>query len=314
MKGFKMKKIAYLISAISAGLYSSAAVADISVSGTGSIAYTDAGGNTSTTYGGGISFALSTTTDAGVSVTASSAISNDNDSVNSSSSSTGVTALTFGFANGSITVGGDVGVSDGVGLVGELAHYNDNQTSITNKPGIGDDEGDGIAVSTSVGDISIALQYVWDGNDGGDVDGATTTSQGGSLSMPVAGGTLTIASASDDVNGTNMTETAAKYVMAVGDGTLSLGLTGTDGDTAAKEGESMSAAYSTTMGGVAVGLGYTAHDANNKNAQQTDITLSSALGGGVSIFAEYSNVSGTVAAETASLSNNTVAIGTSVSF
>ena len=41
MKGFKMKKIAYLISAISAGLFSTAANADISVSGSGNFAYTD---------------------------------------------------------------------------------------------------------------------------------------------------------------------------------------------------------------------------------------------------------------------------------
>ena len=40
---------------------------------------------------------------------------------------------------------------------------------------------------------------------------------------------------------------------------------------------------------------------NSKTAQQTDITISSSLGGGASIFAEYSNVSGTVAAETATL-------------
>ena len=111
-----------------------------------------------------------------------------------------------------------------------------------------------------------------------------------------------------------MAETAVAYTMAGGDGSLSVGFTGTDGDTASQEGEAISVAYSTTMGGVAIGLGYTGHDANSTTAQQTDITLSSALGGGVSIFAEYSNVSGTVAAESAPLSNNTVAVGTSVSF
>ena len=162
--------------------------------------------------------------------------------------------------------------------------------------------------------MSLAVQYVWDGAGGGDVDGASTTSQGVSLSMPVGAGTLTIANASDDLGGTNMTETGVAYTMSVGGGSLSLGFTGTDGDTAAKEGEAVSVAYSTTMGGVAVGIGYTGHDANSTTAQQTDITLSSALGGGVSVFAEYSNVSGTVAAESATLSNNTVAIGTSVSF
>ena len=76
----------------------------------------------------------------------------------------------------------------------------------------------------------------------------------------------------------------------------------------------MSAAFSTTLGGASVGIGYTGHDVNSKTAQQTDITISSSLGGGASIFAEYSNVSGTVAAETSALSNNTLAVGTSVSF
>jgi hypothetical protein len=261
-----MKKIAYMIAALPLALFAKSASADISVSGTGSIAYTDAGGNTSTTYGGGVSFSMSTTTDAGVTVTGSSAISNDNDSVGSSSGSTGITALSFGFANGSITIGGDVGVADGVGKVGELAHYNDNQTSITNSVGIGDDEGDGIAASTTIGDMSLAVQYVWDGAGGGDVDGAATTSQGVSLSMPVGGGTLTVANASDDLGGTNMTETGVAYTMSVGGGSLSLGFTGTDGDTAAKEGEAVSVAYLTTMGGVAVGIGYTGHDANSKTA------------------------------------------------
>ena len=111
-----------------------------------------------------------------------------------------------------------------------------------------------------------------------------------------------------------MNETGVAYTMTMGGGTLSLGFTGTDGDTAAKEGEAISAAYTTTMGGVSVGVGYTGHDANSKTAQQTDITLSSSLGGGASVWAEYSNRSGTVAAETASTSQAVVAVGTSVSF
>ena len=310
-----MKKIAYLISAVSAGLFSSAANADISVSGSGSFAYTDAGGNTSTILGGGVSFGLSTTTDSGVTISASSGVSMDNDSVGNSSGSTGVTSLTFGFANGSITVGDDVGVADGVGRVGELVTWADtNQVSITNKPGLGDDEGSGVAASTSIGDMSLAIQYVWDGADGGDVDGASTTSQGASLSMPVGAGTLTIASASDDLSGTNMTETGAAYSMPVAGGTISLGFTGTSGDTAAKEGESMSAAYSTSMNGVSIGIGYSGHDANSKTASQTDITLSTSLGGGASLWAEFSSVSGTTQAETASLNQSVIAVGTSVSF
>ena len=303
-----------MIAALPLALFAKSASADISVSGSGSVAYTDAGGNTSTTMGGGVSFAMSTTTDGGVTISASSSTSNDDDSAGSASAVTGVTNLTFGFANGTITVGQDIGVADGVGKVGELAHYNDNQTGITNTTALGDDEGDGVSASTSIGDMTLGVVYVYDGAAAGNVDGATTTSQSISLSMPVGAGSLTVASASDDVAGVNMNEVGVAYTVAAAGGTLSLGFTGTDGDTAAGEGESISAAFSTTIGGASVGIGYTGHDVNSTTAQQTDITLSSALGGGASIFAEYSNVSGTVAAETATLSNNVLAVGTSVSF
>ena len=310
-----MKKIAYLISAISAALFSSAANADVSVSGSATFAYIDAGGNTSSVNGGGVSFGLSTTTDAGVTVSSGAAISLDSDSVGNSSAVTGATYISFGFANGSITVGDDVGISDGVGKVGELVVYADtNRTSITNEVTVGDDEGSGIAASTSIGDMTLSVQYVWDGADGGDVDGAATTSQGASLSMPVGAGSLTIASASNDISGTNMTETAAAYTLAAGGGTVSLGFTGTSCDVAANKGESFSVAYSTSMGGLDIGLGYTGHDANAKTAQTTDIVVSSSLGGGASLFAEYSNASGTVAAESSTVSNAVLAVGTSVSF
>jgi len=310
-----MKKIAYLISAISAALFSSAANADVSVSGSATFAYIDAGGNTSSVNGGGVSFGLSTTTDAGVTVSSGAGISLDSDSVGNSSAVTGSTYISFGFANGSITVGDDVGISNDVGKVGELVVYADtNRTSITNEVTVGDDEGSGIAASTSIGDMTLSVQYVWDGADGGDVDGAATTSQGASLSMPVGAGSLTIATASNDISGTNMTETAAAYTLAAGGGTVSLGFTGTSGDVAANKGESFSVAYSTSMGGLDIGLGYTGHDANAKTAQTTDIVVSSSLGGGASLFAEYSNASGTVAAESSSVSNAVLAVGTSISF
>lgn len=310
-----MKKIAYLISAISAALFSSAANADVSVSGSATFAYVDAGGNTSSVNGGGVSFGLSTTTDAGVTVSSGAGISLDSDSVGNSSAVTGSTYISFGFANGSITVGDDVGISDGVGKVGELVTYADiNRTSITNEVTVGDDEGSGIAASTSIGDMTLSVQYVWDGADGGDVDGAATTSQGASLSMPVGAGSLTIATASNDLSGVNMTETAAAYTLAAAGGTLSVGFTGTSGDTPANKGEAFSVAYSTSMGGLDIGLGYTGHDANSKTAQTTDIVVSTSLGGGASLFAEYSNASGTVAAESSTVSNAVLAVGTSVSF
>ena len=309
-----MKKIVYAISALAA-LFSTAAKADVSVSGSGSIAYTDAGGNTSSIMGGGVSFDLSTTTDAGVSITAASGISLDKDSVGNTSGSTGVTAITFGFANGSITIGDDIGVADGKGKVGELLTWaDDNLRAVSNKTGITDDEGSGIAASTSIGDMSISLQYVWDGAGAGDVDGAATTSQGASLSMPLGDATLTLATASDDVAGVNMTETAGAVSLPIAGGSVSVGITSTGGDTASKKGESYSAKYSTDFNGVALALGYTGHDAGTAKGQETNVTLSTSLGGGASLWAEYGSTSGTIATATSANSNSVVAIGTSVSF
>lgn len=310
-----MKKIKYLLSAIPAALFATSAQADISVSGSATAAYTDAGGNTSATYGGGVSFAMSTTTDGGVTVSASSAISNDSDSVASSGSASGVTALTFGFSGGSITIGGDVGTPDGVGKVGELVAYaDDNQVAKDNVVGLTEDEGDGISLSTTVGDMSITAVYVYDGGGAGNIDGATNTAQGASLSMAVGGGTLTLAHASEERGSTSNNEFGASYLMSAAGGTISLGFTGTEGDTATKEGEAVSLAYSTSLGGASVAIGYTGHDANTKSANQTDITISSSLGCGASIFGEYTNVSGDIGANSSTKDASVLALGTSISF
>ena len=310
-----MKKIKYLLSAIPAALFATSAQADISVSGSATAAYTDAGGNTSATYGGGVSFAMSTTTDGGVTVSASSAISNDSDSVGSGGAASGVTALTFGFSGGSITIGGDVGTPDGVGKVGELVAYaDDNQVAKTPVVGLTEDEGDGVSLSTSVGDMSITAAYVYDGLAGGNVDGAANTASGASLSMALGTGTLTLATACEDRSSTNNTEFGASYVMSAAGGTISLGFTGTEGDTATKEGEAVSLAYSTSLGGADVAIGYTGHDANTKTANQTDITISSSLGGGASIFGEYTNVSGDIASNSSTKDASVLALGTSISF
>ena len=310
-----MKKIAYMIAALPLALFAKSASADISVSGSATAAYTDAGGNASSTMGGGVSFSMSTTTDGGVSISASSAIGNDSDSVASGSQVTGVTNLTFGFANGSLSIAQDIGTPDGVGKVGELVAYaDDNQVAKTAVVGLTEDEGDGVSISTSIGDMSLTAAYVYDGGGDGNVDGAANTAAGASISMAMGSGTFTIASASEDRNGTNNQEIGAKYVLSAGGGTLSLGFTGTDGDTAGKEGEAISAAFSTSMGGADVAIGYTGHDANSKQSNQTDVTLSSSLGGGASIFAEYTNVSGDIAASSTTKDATVIAIGTSVSF
>ena len=118
-----------------------------------------------------------------------------------------------------------------------------------------------------------------------------------------------------DVAGTEDSSAGGALTMTAGGGTLSLGVETTSGDTAATEGEAYSIAYSTTLGGASVGVGYSGFDANSNTSSKTDITVSQSIGGGASIFAEYSNLTGAgVAAEGNSTSESVVAVGTSVSF
>ena len=311
-----MKKIAFFASAIAAAAFGTAQ-AEISMSGSASATYVDAGGNTELQNGGAVAFGLSTTTDAGVTISASAGITGDADSVGSGAAASGLTSISFGFANGSITIGDDLGVADGTGQVGELVTYADtNNVTMSYVPGVFDDEGSGIAASTSVGDMSLGLVYNFDGAGGGDIDGGATTNASVSLSMPVGGASLTVAHVTSEKVGSDSSETGVALSYGMGGGTLALGFTGVSSDDTDKEGESYGIAYSTSLNGLALGVGIQSSDGgSSKETTTTDVTLSSALGGGASVFAEYRSISGNGAgAESGTVSKQVMAIGTSVSF
>ena len=227
-----------------------------------------------------------------------------------------MTALTFGFSNGSITVADDVAVPAGTGLVGELVtHADQNMPAHTNDVALGTDDGSGISGSTSLGDMTVAATYVYDGAHENNIDGGTTTGHGASLTIPLGDMSLVVSSSEMDVASVVNSSAGGALTMTAGGGTLSLGVETTSGDTAATEGEAYSIAYSTTLGGASVGVGYSGFDANSNTSSKTDITVSQSIGGGASIFAEYSNLTGAgVAAEGNSTSESVVAVGTSVSF
>ena len=311
-----MKKILLAISALSAALFSTAANADISVSGSANAVYVDSGGNSQGHVGGTISFSMSTTTDGGVTISTSGQITNDPDSNGGGGAASGMTALTFGFSNGSITVADDVAVPNGTGLVGELVTHADvNQPTHTNDVSMGTDDGSGISGSTSIGDMTIAATYVYDGAHANNVDGGTTTGQGASLTVPLGDMSLVVSTAQMDSAGSEMSSAGGALTMTAGNGTLSLGVETTSGDTANTEGEAYSVAYSTTLGGASVAVGYSGFDANSNTSSKTDVTVSQSIGGGASIFAEYRNLTGAgVAAEGNTTSESVVAVGTSVSF
>lgn len=312
-----MKKIAFFASAIAAAAFGTAH-ADISVSGSTKLTYVDAGGNTQLQNGGDVSFGMSTTTDAGVTISAGAGLTADSDSTtNAGAGGSGLTSLSFGFANGSITIGHDLGVADGKGKVGELVSHADTFNVTTSYiPGIIDDEGSGISASTSIGDMSLALVYNADGGGAGDIDGATVTNASASLSMPLGGASLTVAHATSESGTSDSAETGVALSYGVAGGTIELGFTGVSTDDTDKEGESYGVAYSTSLNGLALGLGIqNSEGGSSKDTTTTDVTISSPLGGGASIFAEYRSISGNGAgSESGTLSKQVIALGTSVSF
>ena len=312
-----MKKIILAISALSAALFSTAANADISVSGSANTVYTDAGGNSEAHIGGAVTFSLSTTADSGMTVSTSATISNDKDATGANNATTGLSSVTFGFANGSITIADDIAVPTGTGLVGELVTYADtNLVAHNNDVKLnGDDDGSAISATTTVGDMTLKAVYVYDDLHGSDIDGGTGTGQGVSLTIPMGSMTATIASASFDDAGSDSSTTGGSLTMAAGTGTLTLGLETSSNDVATNEGEAYSIKYATSLGGATVTVGYTGYDANSTTSSRTDATFSQSLGGGVSLIGEISNVTGAgYAAPSSSTDETQIAVGTTFSF
>ena len=312
-----MKKIILAISALSAALFSTAANADISVSGSANTVYTDAGGNSEAHIGGGVTFSLSTTMDSGVTVSTSATISNDKDAPGANNATTGLSSVTFGFANGSITIADDIAVPTGTGLVGELVTYADtNLVAHNNDVKLnGDDDGSAISATTTIGDMTLKAVYVYDDLHGSDIDGGTGTGQGVSLTIPMGAMTATIASASFDDAGVDSSTTGGNLAIPAGAGTLTVGLETSSNDVATNEGEAYSIKYATSLGGAAVTVGYTGYDANSTTSSRTDATFSQSLGGGVSLIGEISNVTGAgFAAPGSSTDETQIAVGTTFSF
>jgi len=304
-----MKKLAYMVSAISAAAFSTAH-ADISVSGAANVNYHSAGSNTQVVNGGSVSFALSTTTDSGMSVSSSAGITADVDGYAAAGVS-GMTSITFTTGGTSITVGEDVGATDGTGEVGDLVTYADYiANGPTTSVGIGDHEGNGVSLTTGLGDASVTAVYVFDAAAGGDLDGATGTATSVKISMPVGAMSVAGSYASSDANGTVNNESAISVSYAAAGGTLTAGYASSDGDTTTNNGTAGSVKYAMDLDGTSITVGYVSYD-TNATSSITDIVVSRSLGGGASIFAEMRSVSGTTSGGS---DNNSMAIGTSVSF
>lgn len=312
-----MKKLTLLVSALTAGVFASAQ-AEVSVSGSSTIAYQSADSNNNTAHGGSISFGLSTTTDSGMTVSSSAGITLSASDTDGARAITGFENITFATGGVSITVGSDIGLPDGTGDVGgvvsDITDLNNNGMSKT--VGITDDEGVGFSLSTSLGGASVALYYVADSSPayatGGDIDGATDTGTGAKISTTFGdvGVTASYVTHSDTSIDDTETGIALSYATAMGD--LEVGY---ESSTGTKDGSQYGVAYSMDLSGAtSLTVGFSNAEVSSKSARQTDIAIAHSLGGGVSVFGEMRSVSGDTGTDSSSTSDSTMAIGTSISF
>jgi hypothetical protein len=343
-----MKKLTLALSALAAVFGVSSANADVSVSGSGSVAYVSpatSGADGEVAVGQFVSFGLSTTTASGMTISGGMGLSNTLTTNNSQAVSGGKT-LTFASGGASLTIG-DVEVADTPGSVGGLVGDQvDDLGDLDSKvaTGFADDDGLGFTFSTAVGSSTLSLGYV--ANTGADnygaINGASITSvMAAGVSMPMGAYTLNIGMASAD--GTDESSAGASISGSIGAGTLTVGYSTqtldesakdtaaaaafasanatarTAGSTAATEGDLSADGDSVVMGATysmsidadtSLAIGYqNAKDADDESHTQFDATVSRALGGGASVFLEMRNLAGDTDQD-----GTAIAVGSRVSF
>jgi len=314
-----MKKIALIVSAISAGLFS-AAHADISVSGSAGVGVSSgiAASGTQITNGAAVSFALSSDLGNGVVVSTSAGISLDsNDAVTLGSvNATGLSNLTFTTGSTSFTVGGDIDIAgDGVGEVGgvagDLVDEGDYNLGASGMGGLAQEDGYGVAVTTAVGAGTLTASYILDAEDGENnaVTDETDSASGIEVSMPLGGITLSVGAASDDDATTGGSNAGASASMALVGGTVTAGMAETN-LTAGTSTSTWGLSYAGTFAGANMSLGYTSGTSGTSKSTRTEISLSQSIGAGASVFLDISTGSGA----TTGTNGSNVAVGTTFTF
>ena len=313
-----MKKIMYVMSALAA-VFSGNALADVSVSGSGKFNYTSSGSSGFTSTSGGISFALSTTTAGGVAISTSGGITQDAEAT-ASDGHTGFTSLAFATGGTTITLSNDISAGS-VGSVGGVASdmVDVGHDTIGASPAlnVGDADGGGVAIATSMGGAAVTATYVWDttpGTHGQSDTSASDTVTGVKVSMPM--GALTVSASHVMYNpggsGTDDTMSGGSLAYAVGGGTLTIGYETSTGTIKATE---TSGAYSMSLDAdTTVKVGYAQADEGATSASITEASVTRALGGGASVYAEMKSSSGSGTSTTSTTEASTFAIGTSVAF
>lgn len=306
-----MKKLMYLISAVAGVVgFSTAANADISVSGSGGIAVVNDGAASDNAgyNSAGVSFALSTTTSNGMGISMGMGITDS--SANSTSSATGGGAVTFTTGGATIVVG----EVDTVGTVGGVGGVNSDWVDLATVAGTASTDiavtsGDGFTLSTAMGGATLTVGYVADTTQNGEylLTGSTDTAAGASISMPMGGMTATVGFANADTATESETHVGGSVAIAAGGGTLTVGMA--QASLNAGDATSMGATYAMSLDAdTSLSVGYNNTKDAAANSTTTELSLSRALGGGAAVFLDVENVSGDGTAGTA------FAIGSTFSF
>jgi len=308
-----MKKIAYLTSAVLAGLgFSTAAKADIAASGSYGATIINGSATTSEFMtGGGISFAMSTATAGGMTVSASGGISLDSNDADNTKGVSGLDSVTFGVDGFSLKMGEMALSGAGAGEVGFVNSDHVDEGGYTNTgivTGVAQTEGYGFVASTTVGGASVSLSYMADYANG-QVNSASTsagdTGTGISVTLPV--GTMSVNFGYANITGTTAeTSSGGSVSMALGGGTAKVGYASTD---EATDSTATSLSYAGSLDAdTTYAIGYTTGEQGANSSQQLEAKIARSLGGGVSVFADFQNHGG------AGTPGTNMAIGTSVSF
>jgi len=312
-----MKKLMYLISAVAGVVgFSTAANADISVSGAGGLAVVnDGAANTTDAYNASsVSFALSTTTANGMGIAMSMGLTED--SADSGVAVSAGEAVTFTTGGATIVVGAVDTVGAGTGAVGGV---NTDWVDLSSVAGdastdIAVTAGDGFTISTALGGATLTIGYVADsvaaGDDGDgemNLTNAEDTAAGGTISMPLGAANVTVGFANADTDTESETSVGASVALAAGGGTLTVGMNQASLD--AGTATAMGASYAMSLDGdTSLSVGYNNTKDAADNSTTMELNLSRSLGGGASVFLDVLNVTGDGTTGTA------FALGSSFSF
>jgi hypothetical protein len=305
-----MKKLSYLATGVLAALgFSSAAKADISVSGSTQMSVVADGTTNNWNQGGAVSFALSTTTAHGLGVAVGMGITRDTDAAAAAGAATGNNNVTFTAGGATIKVGVMGPTGDGFGDIGGLAS---DQTTVDGANGANGASaamttttGTGVTLTTAVGGATLTIGYLFDtGTDTqADISAAIDNPSGVELSMPFGAYTVAIGYVTDGTD----SDAGGTISGAAGAGTITVGYNTVD-DSGVTE-TAMGATYAMSLDAdTSLSFGYNQSKAAAGTTNRTDVVLSRSLGGGVSAYIEAANYSGV------GTSGTDIGIGTKIAF